>query len=622
MADSPTGDPNREVAIAFTVKGDAEQKAAGLSRAFEGVHRAADAAKTRVGEFARSAAIGAVGAIGLSMGLREMWERSKEVNLSMEAMQKRIAGATFAFATWKKGTSGLDKWRESMRDGVEITEKLENVSRRHKVSREELAGIYSSQTRMSERYRQSQAQQIDLTEKLAATQNVLGISAEGAGMMIGRAAMTGAIPLRTELGRALAGNIGNLKAFRRLSEEVRFEKLKKALGDLVPASQEMGKGMKGALFDLREFGEETLRDLTRPMFGEQTKSLRDWAANLTRIRDDGKSIVTVYGEKLAKAFVTIKDVSGHIADHWKLIAGIVVAGKMASGLRGMAGFMRGGAGEAVGAAGAAGMTGVMNVQAGTVNVGGGPAAALGATTATRIAQGMKPGLNGAITGLLSFASKLSTAAAAGAALYIGAKEFADWMERKKSEQVATSQMLDPKTVGSMTGKALEQYLQMAGLGKAGENKTSVAEAFRAMSTKDREAWASRLGLKATGSMGGSSMAGGFGTLAANTVSAEALAKAFGESVANALMRADPMFGKGLGVLRPGFNMMEHLDTDKSNKEKAARAAPITNIGVVNLTQDFKADDPERVFHRAARDMVAALNQLSQHPDSSPAARHG
>jgi len=462
-----------------------------------------------------------------------------------------------------------------------------------------------------------------MTEKLAATQNVLGISAESSGQIIARAALTGSIPIRTELGRALAGGIGNLKAFRRLSEEVRFEKLKKAMGDLVPASQEMGKGMKGALFDIHEAGTEILRDLTKPMFGEQTKALRDWAANLTKIRDDGKSIAHEYGEKLAKAFTTIKDVSGAIAEHWKLIAGIFVAGKMASGLRSMAGFF---GSTGAGAPGAGGMTGVMNVQAGTVNVGGGPATALGAVTAAKIGEGLKPGLTASVSGLLGFASKLTTAAAAGAALYLGAKEFADWVEKKKSESVAIGEKLNPEMIGTMQGKALEQYLQMAGVGKAGENKAAVAEAFRAMSTKDRAAWADRLGLKATGGSAGSMMSGisgGFGTLTANAVSAEQLATAFGESVANALMHASPLFGKGLGVLSEGgFNMLAGID-EKTHKDMANHKGDhITNIGVVNLTQDFKADDPERIFHRARREMVRELNQIGNSPDHSIAARNG
>lgn len=605
------GDPNREVAIAFTVKGDAEQKASGLARAFAGVHRAADAAKARVNEVGRSFVVGAVGAAGLTLGLREIWAQSKEVNLSMDAMQKRIAGSTFAFATWKKGTTGLEKWRESMRDGVEITEKLEGVSRRHKVSREELVGIYASQAQMSERYRQSQAQQIDFSEKLAATQNVLGISAEGAGMMIARAAMTGAIQLRTQLGRQLAAGVGDLKAFKRASEEVRFEKLKKALGDMVPASQEMGKGMKGALFDLKEFGEEGLRDLTRPMFSQQTKSLRDWAANLTKIRDDGQSIVATYGEKLAKAFTTIKDVSGSIAQHWKLIAGLFVAGK----LGGMAGgAIRAFTAPAAGA-GAAGLlgggtVGSMSIQAANVVVNSaGMGGAIGAATSAGVTKATSGGLARFASGLAAGASKAFIAAEAVGALAVAAAAWVDeWQTGKlKQQQVAPVQTMNALHAGitAMKTGGEEQARHLKG----------VSEAFGLKAGQHVSAAAIEAGLRTMPLTEAQKLARGYGF--SGQVSANAMGEFAPHVAAQIAKNLNDLIDQAMKAHGAAFKETE----EKSNKEKAARAAPVTNIGVVNLTQDFKADDPERIFHRAAREMVSELNQLHQHPDHSPAARH-
>ena len=610
MADTSTGDPNREVAIAYTVKGDAEQKAAGLARAFDGVHRAADAAKTRVNEVGRSFVVGALGAVGLSLGLREVWEHSKDVNLSMESMQKQVAGATFAFSTWKKGTTGLEKWRESMRDGVEITEKLESVSRRHKVSREELSSIYASQTQMSERYRQSQAQQVDFTEKLAAAQNVLGISAEGAGMLIARAAMTGAIPLRTELGRALAGNIGNLKAFHRLSEEVRFEKLKKAMGDLVPASQEMGKGMKGALFDIHEAGTEILRDLTKPMFGEQTKALRDWAANLTKIRQDGQSIAHEYGEKIAKAFVTIKDVSGAIAEHWKLIAGMLVVGKLGGMASGVMNAFK--APAAAGAAGALGGGSVANMSVQAANVvvnSAGIGGAIGATTSAAVTKATSGGLARFATGLAAGASKAFVAAEAVGALAVAAAAWVDeWQSGKlKQQQVAPVQTMNAlhagatamRTAGEEQARHLKSVSEAFGL-KAGQHVSagSIAAGLTSMPSSEAAALAARYGFK-------------------GETAARAGESSYAPVVANQIaQKLNDLIDMAMKQQAGAFK-----DEEKSTKEKAARAAPITNIGVVNLTQDFKADDPERVFHRAARDMVSALNQLGNSPDHSVAARN-
>ena len=602
-----TADPNREVAIVYTVKGDAEQKAQGLARAFEGVHRAADAAKVRVSEVARSMAVGALGAVGLSLGLREIWEHSKDVNLSMESMQKQVAGATFAFATWKKGTTGLEKWRESMRDGVEITEKLEKVSQRHKVSREELSSIYASQTQMSERYRQSQGQQIDFTEKLAAAQNVLGISAEGAGQIIARAAMTGSIPVRTELGRALAGSIGNLKAFRRESEEVRFEKLKKAMGDLVPASMEMGKGMKGALFDIHEAGTEIFRDLTKPMFTEQTKSLREWAANLTKVREDGKSIAHEYGETIAKAFVTIKDVSGAIAEHWKVIGGFLIAGKLGKVAGGMMNAFKGPA--AAGAAGAlgGGAVGNMSIQAANVVVNSaGLGGALGTTTTAAVTKATSGGLAKFATGLASVASKSFIAAEAIGGLAIAAATWVDeWQTGRLNEQrVAPVQTMTALSAGATA-------LKTAGEEQAKHMRT-VAETYGLQSGQHVSAGAIQKGIETLDLGTAAKYAAQYGYTGVISENAkDSFPKEMASVIADSLNKMIDLAAKQAGG----------KSEEASNRAKASGAAPITNIGVVNLTQDFKADDPERIFQRASREMVRELNMLGDHPTSSPAARN-
>ena len=612
--------PNREVSLDFTVKGDAETKAGHLGKALEHVQHAAETASARVASFGKSAAVGALGAMGLSYGLRGLWDHAKDVNLSLESMQKRLAGATFAFSTWKAGTSGISKWNESMRDGAAILEKLEAVSKREKISREDLSSIYDSQSMMSERYRQSQSQQIALTERLAATQNVLGVSAEAAGEMIGRAAMTGAIPLRSSLGRELAAGVGNLKAFKHASEEVRFEKLKKALGDMVPASVAMGQGMKGALFDIHEAATMLTRDLSAPLFAAQTQSLREWAASLTRVREDGKSIAHEYGEKIAKAFTLIKDVSGGIAQHWKLIAGMLVAGKVGGMMGGVSSWLgaAGGGGCSTAAGGAAG---VMNVRAATVNVNGTAATTLGSTTAKAIGEELKPGLLGTVGKLAGFASKLGLATEAAGALYLAAGTFAKWTEDKKSQQVAESQKLDLDTMTTLSGKALSQYLHMSGLGKAGENKTAVEAAFAAMSTADRERWSKKLGLQdiirqPIAGIGGAMMNAGYGSIVQNT-NPEALAKAFGESVADSLMRASPLFGKGLGVLAPlGFSMLDGVEA--TDKEKAKKAVGDIHIGTLNLTQDFKEANPEHVFHQ----VISDINQLGHAPGQALTARGG
>jgi hypothetical protein len=487
-----------------------------------------------------------------------------------------------------------------MRDGVAITEKLEAVSRREKIGREELASIYESQSMMSERYRQTQAQQIAFTERLAATQNVLGVSAEAAGEMIGRAAMTGDISRRSSLGRELAAGVGNLKAFKKASEEVRFEKLKKALGDMVPASREMGKGMKGALFDIREAATNLTRDLSAPLFAAQTKSLRDWAASITRVREDGKSIAHEYGEKIAKAFTVIKDVSGSVAEHWKLIAGLVVANKLGGMVSGMARTFGGSGAAAAPPAGLLGGTVAgMTVQAANVVVNsGGLGAALGGATSDSINKSLRPGFADLAKGVAGCASKMFIAAEVAGGLAIAISGAIDSMQTAslRVQRTAPVQGMTAMTAAlkTMTAKTAQEgigHLRTVAESlnlKAGQRVAgaTIAASLREMDAAQRLHFANKFGIK--------------GDMASATGAwfAEEAGRRIADKINEMLDLARENHGQARG-------------DEKSDKAKATRA-PVTNIGTVNITQDFKEAEPERVFHR----VLSEINQVVHMPSVS------
>jgi hypothetical protein len=599
MADTP-GDPNREVAIAFTVKGDAEQKAHGLAKAFEGVHHAAEEAKMHVAGFGRSAALGALGAMGLSLGLREMWEHAKEVNLSLEHMQKRIAGAVFAFSTWKTGTTGLAKWNESMRDGTEIVGKLEHVSMRLKVGREELAGVYAKAEMIGTRYNMTQAQTIDLTTKLGAAQKVLGVDAEMAAMIIERAAMSGQIMGRNQLGIMLRASVGDMHAFKKASESVRLEKLKKALGDMVPAAEQMGKGMEGALFDIHHAAEELYRDFTAPLFKEQTSALREWATSLTQIREDGKSIAHEYGEKIAKAFTTIKEVSGSIAQYWKLIAGMLIASKIGSVLGGMGRAFSGGG--ATGAAGGmlGGAVGGMTIQAQNVTVNSaGIGGALGATTADAVTKTMGSKLGSFARSVANTASKMFMAAeAAGLLAGVIATVVDEWQTKKLQDQ---------KTVPVQSMTAL--HAGMSAMKSSGDEQVrhlrTLSETYGLKKGEHVSASAIEKGLREMYPVAGQRIAEGFGFKGATALGATTdMATPVAKQIADQLNKLIDMAVKG----------HDPAAEEKSNKDKAKRVGD-THIGTVNITQEFKEADPERIFHR----VISDINQIGQRPGQSPVA---
>jgi len=582
----------------FTVKDHATPAAEHMAKAFEHVHHAASATTQKFSQMTHSAAMSGLAMVGLGFGFREVAKFAGDANLELENAVKRIAGVQFTFGHWKAGTTAQEKWNESLTEGNEIVGKLEASEGKLKMKRAELAEVYSSQAMMSERYHQTQAQQIDLTEKLGATQKVLGISAEAAGDMIGRAAMTGAIPLRSHLGRQLASSIGDLKKFKHASEAVRFEKLKKALGDMMPAAEGMGKGLAGSMFDVRKAVEDLTRDLTGGVFKQVTKDFADWAHKLTDVRESGQSVAKVWGEKLVTDFGYLKDATAFIADHWKAIAGIFVATKFAGTMQGLAGrFGAGGvAGAAGGAAAGAGLAGVMNVKAGTVNVQGGAAAALGATTASEIGAKLKPSLSETVTKFSNMAARVGIVTEALGGLYIGLDALAKWALSKQDEGMARSAAA-PRAMSSLTAgaKAMSSALHEESVEKTFGHLKSAFEAYglKPGQMLDRATLSAELRAMEPG-------------LAAKQIAMYGIKGASAKSV-----QAPGMLDEAAGRITTLLNnyaaqlLAANPDLAKGVSQRKTTAAPVTNINVQHLeiTQDFKQADPDRVFHNVPRDIA-------------------
>ena len=592
----------------FTVHDHSTPAAERMSKAFEHVHHAADGVTRKLSEMTHQAAMSGLAMVGLGFGLREVARFAGGANLELEDAKKKIAGVQFTFSNWKAGTTAQEKWSESLEDGGRIVAKLEASESKLKMTRSELAEIYKSQAMMSEKYHQSEAQQLDLTEKLGATQKVLGISAEAAGDMIGRAAMMGAIPLRSHLGRQLASSIGDLKKFKHLSETVRFEKLKKALGDMVPAAEGMGKGLAGTMFDVRKAVGDLTRDVSGPVFQQIAVDFSSWSHELTKVRETGKSAAAEWGGKLVTVFGYLKDTTAFIVDHWKTLAGIFVANKVAGAMQGLAGRFSSAA--AAGGAGG-GAAGVMNVSASVVNVAGGAAAALGGTTAAALGSTLKPGLSSTIGKLAGFAAKAGMVTEALGALYLGldaaATELDHWHDKsiQKDAQFGAGGVLSGK-FGSDAANAIQTFRELA------DKDLEVGRQSEATAKMARQAYSGLRGAYGEGVIG----AGG-------KVNIESAKDAY--AAMDLATRQTQLAGLGLDAKKAFYN------TDEERKDFAERLAqvigqliqqgagttadgtshrktskpPITNINIANLqiTQDFKDAQPDRVFHNVPRDIL-------------------
>ena len=197
---------------------------------------------------------------------------------------------------------------------------------------------------------------------------------------------------------------------------------------------------------------------------------------------------------------------------------------------------------------------------------------------------------------MAAASKSLIAAEAVGALAIAAAAFVDeWQTGKLKEQrVAPVQTMNAlhagitamKASGEEQARHIRSVSEAFGL-KAGQHVSAktIESGLRTMSPGESMALARHYGFGKEAQIG----AGG---AMADTV-AFGIAKQLNELIDRAV--------KGYGI--------DKAAEEKSAKDKAAKGAGDIKIGTVNITQDFKEADPDRVFHR----VISEINQAVHMP---------
>jgi hypothetical protein len=597
------GEPNvtQVEGLDFTVKDHSSSAAEHMAKSFEHVHKAAEGVTQKLGAITHHAAMSGLAMVGLGIGFREIASKASEANLELEDAAKKIAGVQYTFGGWKAGTTGQEKWAASLAEGTEIVEKLEASEGKLKMTRAELADIYKVSFALGERHNLTQEQMLDVTEKLGAAQKVLGVNAEAASNTISKAALTGRLRPTDDFSKSLFFAIGNVKAFAKLSEEARFQKLQKAMSDLMPAAEGMGKGVKGAMFDAREGIEDLTRDISGPVFKEVTKDFASWAHEITKVAEGGNSVAKAYGDKLVKVFGYLKDATAFIADHWKAIAGIFVATKFAGAMQGLAGRFATSAAAASATSGLGTAAGTMHVSAGVVNVSSGAAAALGNTTAAAVGAGLKPGIGSTVGKIAGMAAKVGMVTEGLGLFYVGLQGAAKMVDEWQTGRIqAKGRFGAESALGGAEGVRAARHMEafrdlLSGGGFMGDWRSGAAKAKETMASY-QAAYGADI-ISKTGAVN------------------QAMAmKAWEEMSAG--VRAQQAAGVGLGSKATGEEFVAKLgemvkllsgllpSVEKEGPHVARKADKITNIyGGVHITQDFKDRDPARIFHRTIEDVA-------------------
>lgn len=589
-------DTTKVVGLDFTVKGQANEQAERMAKSFEHVHGAVDRASHKFSEFGHHTAVSALGAIGLSFGFHAIAEKAKEANLEIDGSVKKLAGVQYAFGNWKAGTAAQEKWNASMEAGREIVDRLEESEGKLKMQRSELAGIYKSTTALAERHGLTMEQQLDLTEKLGAVERVLGVNAQAASMQISRMALTGNLRGFDDFSKSMRFSIGNLKEFAKLSETERFKRIQKAMGDLVPAAEAMGKGLSGAMFDMREAVEDITRDVTGPVFKEVTKEVSTWAKHLTEARESGKSISREIGDKLVTAFGYLKSTTSFIADHWKSIALVVGATKATGWMEQLAGWGKGGAGHAGG--GLSGSAGAMTVNAGVVNVNQTAAAALGKTVGAGAQAALKPGFRGVIGGMAGMVGKIGLVTEALGLLYVAASGVAKAVDTSQTKSILWEANFGKNSAiagraGNNVVESMMRFRDRSALDqKLGRSSMEAAQEAKAALTAFKAAYGP--GVIAGGKVNVAGAREAYGAMDPSTRRQQLQALGLDSSFTNA--ETQGKFAEKLAQVFAGLVQTVGKPEEQSARLTGKRDIKI-NVQHLEITQDFKQADPDRIFHR-------------------------
>lgn len=614
--------------IEFRVKDFASPTAGKIAQSFNLVHRSVGAAQQRIGEFGRSAAMGALGAVGMGFGLHALWEKAKDANMELLRLQKSVSSTILGMTRWDESLPMVERVNRSMTKGREVTEELEKQQRRLHVPIEELGHVYEATAMLgSTKLRMSQQQQLGMTEKIAAATKLFGTSGEAAAFRIARAvAMGGQVmrPYGDKFAMWLQQAIGPVDRRHHLKPDQVMQRISDRMKELTPAAAAMSKGMMGSMEAISTWVTHTVRDLSSPIFQHIGGMIEGWQARLDALRDSkGISQMQIYGEKLLGVFKGLQTASGFIVDHWKVLAGILVAHKltgMAGGLVGRLGALAPAqaVGAAAGAAGAA--TGIMNVTAATVNVGQGVGGGLAAAASKGINESMnarlRPTMAETAGKLVNFAGKTMMVTEALGALYMGAQSLAAYLDAQHDKELGKGREAATSVTAVYDFARSVKALQPGGAG-AQSAAQSLKTAYEAMGLKMGErASGEKIGqhLQALGPEVGSQLLAHLHYLMPQMVhwsslSAPGMAKEAGREIADAMNQFMAAMMRG----RPEF-------FKKPGEEGGIKTSgpPVNNFyGNIQVTQDFKDQDPTRVFIAFKEGLAKEARNLTQSALAQP-----
>lgn len=564
MAD--TGALNEQIIV--TVDDRASASMAAIGRSMETVGAISQSVTKTLQGWTAGTIKSTAAQLGLGLGLKQLIDQSYAANKELGTTQKRLAGVQFAFEEWDKSLSSSDRMKVALAESKELTKQLEELEEKYAT---DLPGIASAYEGIAgpgfKKLHLSQEQVIALTDQATAASKVFGVSAEQAGLTLTRVLETKTVRGFDTFAVKLRETLGpNLK---KLKPEQIFQKMQAAMQDLGPAAELMSKGIGGTMFRLRDFIDDILRDLGGPAFKYIGTVIEGWRQKLAAVTSEGKTIADVYGEKIKSGLEWVVNLSEKIAAHWReiaLILGSAVVGSKLSEYGALLGKFAGAKGAAMG----------------TDGIIGGALKTL-APQLTEFSAVLGP----AVAGLGAFAAAVEYIAGELQAYHFKQVEAASnapaTFESLKRGLIAARDMAETGSAQSQA-RIRQMYTEFGVKPGEGLPQEKIAASLRAL-PEDKQLEL----IKAV--------------------------KPGSKSVTSATMdEATGMMVRMFDSLSAGLvKASEKAVTDPHKTDKSKIQQTFT--GDIHITQDFKDQDPDRVFVTFKND----LERLAENTTSSPGA---
>ena len=270
-----------QVETEYTVEDHASSAVNRIEAAFKHTAHSVEKLKDRFREFRQEQRFTAAAALGVGVGLGAWIEKAKEANAEFESTKKGVTGLLAAMLDWPKGIAPMERFQRASALAGETTEHLEETAARYGQALPEVAQGYKFLASAMAPLHLTTEQQLDLTDKIAATAKTTGTDVSMAFMQMGRAIMFHGVRPVGVLGATLKnaldseGKMGKKGGAAGAAQRLKL--IEGIMKQQVPMADMMSQGMGDSLNRLRMEVDKVFRKLTGPVFKEIGAEIAVWS---------------------------------------------------------------------------------------------------------------------------------------------------------------------------------------------------------------------------------------------------------------------------------------------------------------------------------------------------------